>query len=137
MTYAIATYFTVDIDGAALGAWSTLQGLGMKIATESRETGGVGAAMTQLPGRLSYTNIQLGRPVCAETNAVMGWLSTFATKALPTTAVITSLDTDGSVITTWNLYGVMPTSWTGPSFDVGSPNIATETLELAYEGFLL
>lgn len=134
--YAMSTYFKAEIDGASLGAWDSITGFGIKIAMESRESGGVGNAMTQLPGRFSYTNIQLKRPVCPETKDVMKWLDKFAQSAHPCTAVITSLDADGKVIYTWSLDGVVPASWTGPSFDIASNQLATETLELAYKGFL-
>ena len=43
--------------------------------------------------------------------------------------------TDGSA-TTWNLEGVFPVKWNGPSLDVGANQAATETLELAHNGFL-
>ncbi|HEY1832101.1 MAG TPA: phage tail protein [Acidimicrobiales bacterium] len=135
-TYAISTYFTVEVDGSALGPWATLQGFGMKIASESRETGGVGNSMTQLPGRFSYTNIQLGRPVCSYTTSVVNWLTTFSVLPIPATAEIKSLDSTGKTIASWSLYGVIPAGWTGPSFDIGGAEVATETLELAYEGFL-
>jgi hypothetical protein len=42
----------------------------------------------------------------------------------------------GKIIYTWSLDGVVPASWTGPSFDVNAHQLATETLELAYTGFL-
>lgn len=134
--YAMSTYFTAEIDGASLGAWDSVNGLGIKISMESRESGGIGTAMAQLPGRYSYTNIQLKRPVCPATKDVMKWLNKFAQHARPCTAVITSLDADGKTIYAWNLDGVVPAAWTGPSFDIASNALATETLELAYKGFL-
>jgi phage tail-like protein len=134
--YAMSTYFTAEVDGASLGDWDSVNGFGIKIAMESRESGGVGTAMTQLPGRYSYSNIHLKRAVCASTKDVMKWLDKFAQSARPCTAVITSRDADGKMIVSWNLDGVVPTSWTGPTFDVNSNQLATETLELAYKGFL-
>lgn len=134
--YAMASYFKAEVDGASLGDWDSISGFGIKIAMESRESGGVGNAMAQLPGRFSFTNIQLKRAVCGETKDVMKWLNKFAQSARPCTAVISSLDADGKVIYTWNLDGVVPAAWTGPTFDVASTQLATETLELAYKGFL-
>jgi phage tail-like protein len=66
----------------------------------------------------------------------MKWLDKFAQSAHPCTAVISSCDSDGKVIISWNLDGVIPASWTGPTFDINSNQLATETLELAYKGFL-
>jgi len=36
----------------------------------------------------------------------------------------------------WNLEGVYPVKWTGPSLDAAGNQIAVETLELAHNGFL-
>jgi phage tail-like protein len=36
----------------------------------------------------------------------------------------------------WDLTGVIPVRWTGPSLSAESAKIATETLELAHHGFL-
>ncbi len=39
-------------------------------------------------------------------------------------------------VATWNLSGVVPVRWTGPSLNVESPKVATETIEIAHHGFL-
>ena len=52
------------------------------------------------------------------------------------TAEIAALDTEGKPIATWNLEGVFPVKWNGPSLDIGANQVATETLELAHNGFL-
>jgi phage tail-like protein len=52
------------------------------------------------------------------------------------TATITLLDAHGAEVIHWDLRGVHPNSWVGPSFDAGSSKIAIETLELVHEGFL-
>ena len=53
-----------------------------------------------------------------------------------TTASITALGPDNKEIVSWSLDGVVPVRWTGPAFNVESPKVAVETLELAYHGFL-
>jgi phage tail-like protein len=134
--FATSTYFGFEVDGASLGSWGSVSGFGIRIAVETRESGGVGTGTAQLPGRFSYTNLRLTRPVCASTKDVMKWIATFGRTAKASTAVITSRDSMGKIICTWNLDGVVPASWTGPSFDVNTNSLATETLELAYTGFL-
>ena len=52
------------------------------------------------------------------------------------TAEISALDSEGKPIATWNLEGVFPVRWNGPSLDIGANQAATETLELAHNGFL-
>ena len=39
------------------------------------------------------------------------------------------------VVASWGLLGVVPVRWTGPSLNLDSPKVATETLELAHHGF--
>jgi hypothetical protein len=51
--------------------------------------------------------------------------------------VLKALNPNMSIVMTWNLEGVLPVSWSGPSYDVlTSPEVASETLEFAYKGFL-
>ncbi|MCJ7712603.1 MAG: phage tail protein, partial [Chloroflexi bacterium] len=46
---------------------------------------------------------------------------------------IAACTASGEEIATWNLAGVVPVKWSGPSLDVMSNNVATETLEIAYQ----
>ena len=43
---------------------------------------------------------------------------------------------DRKVVATWGLVGVIPVRWTGPSLNLDTPKVATETLEIAHHGFL-
>jgi phage tail-like protein len=51
------------------------------------------------------------------------------------TAEISALDPEGHPLATWNLEGVYPVRWTGPSLDISNNQVASETLELAHNGF--
>jgi phage tail-like protein len=42
---------------------------------------------------------------------------------------------DGKVVATWELDGVVPVRWSGPSLNLDSPKVATETVEIAHHGF--
>jgi phage tail-like protein len=64
---------------------------------------------------------------------LMIWLQTQMIAVLPMTMAITAMTAGGEEITTWNLSGVVPVKWSGPSLDVMSNNVATETLEIAYQ----
>jgi len=132
----LSVFFEVNIDRSLLGAWSKCTGLGIELEVDSRTDGGMGLFMHQLTGRFKYTNLQLSRPICAETSMVMAWLPSFSMLGSGTTATITALDPAGKTILSWDLYGVVPVRWTGPEFDINSLQVATETLELAYQGFL-
>ena len=63
----------------------------------------------------------------------MLWLQSNMIKVVPQTMSITAMTMNGDEITTWNLAGVVPVKWTGPSLDIMSNNVATETLEVTYQ----
>ena len=42
---------------------------------------------------------------------------------------------DGSVVATWELDGVGPVRWSGPTLNLDSPKVAIETVEIAHHGF--
>ena len=133
---AVAYMFKVKIDGEELGLWNSFEGLGMETMIETREEGGNNQFIHQLPGRLKYTNVKISRPVGTDSSRVAAWLSGMATGVKRTTASITALGPDNKEIVSWSLDGVVPVRWTGPAFNVDSPKVALETLELAYHGFL-
>jgi phage tail-like protein len=65
----------------------------------------------------------------------MSWLSSMTTGVTVRTASISAMTADGKVIAKWSLMGVIPVRWTGPSLNLDSPKVATETLEIAHHGF--
>ena len=133
---AIAYTFKVKIDGQELGLWNSFEGLGMETTIETREEGGNNQFIHQLPGRLKYTNVKFSRPVGPDSSKVAQWLSSMATGVKRTTASIIALGPDNKEIVSWSLDGVVPVKWTGPAFNVESPKVAMETLEMAYHGFI-
>ena len=76
------------------------------------------------------------RPVNADTAKIAQWLGKLSKGVERTTAQIVALTGDGEEVWHWNLTGVIPVKWTGPSFSADSAKVATETLELAHHGFL-
>jgi phage tail-like protein len=132
----VAYMFKVKIDSHELGLWNSFEGLGMEATVETREEGGNNQFIHQLPGRLKYTNVKISRPVGTDSSEVARWLSSMADCVTRTTASISALGPDNKEIVSWSLDGVVPIRWTGPAFNVESPKVAVETLELAYHGFI-
>lgn len=132
----LSVYFSVEVDGADLGDWTTCSGLGIQIETQSRGDTAMSFVMHHLPGHVSFTNLVLGRPISPDTEKAVKWITSFAMMPVPTLAQVKALDPAGGLIVAWNLFGVIPVKWTGPSFDATSLRIAEEQLELAYKGFL-
>lgn len=134
---AVSVRFHLHLDNQNIGWWNSFDGLGMETAIEQREEGGNNAWVHQLPTRLKFTNVKLSRPINEDSEKVALWFMEIAKKVKRgSTAQIKAVATDGKVIAQWSLNDVVPVRWTGPSFSVDSPKVATETLELAYHGFL-
>jgi phage tail-like protein len=129
--------FHVQVDGGAdLGDWNKCDGLTVEYEIKEYQEGGNNDYVHRLPGRVKYQNIKLTRPLNPDSNRVASWVSSNRTSFQRKTARIAALDTQGKPIVTWNLTGVYPVKWSGPSFDVSSNQAATETLELAHNGFM-
>lgn len=132
---AVSVCFGVAIDQLQLGTFNSCEGLGIEVVMEQREEGGNNAFVWQLPTRLKFSNIKLSRPVCTDTTEVMKWLSELSTGVVPKTANIWAMTAERKVVASWGLLGVIPVKWSGPSLNLDSPKVATETLEIAHHGF--
>lgn len=134
---AVAMCFKVTIDkGESLGLFSSCEGLGLEVVLEQREEGGNNGFVHQLPVRVKYTNVKLTRPINADSSKVAEWFASMKGTVKRSTAAISAMTAkDEHVIATWTLEGVIPVRWQGPSLNVETLKVATETLELAHHGF--
>jgi phage tail-like protein len=129
--------FRVKLDGGAdLGNWSKCDGLSVEYDVFEYKEGGENTFIHRIPGRVKYQNLKLTRPINKDSKRVADWIAGMKTKVKRETAAISALDTEGQAIATWNFEGVYPVRWSGPSLDISSNQVATETLELAHNGFL-
>jgi phage tail-like protein len=133
---AVTVCFAVSIDGDNLGVFNSCEGLGVEVVMEQREEGGNNGYVWQLPTRLKYTNVKLSRALGPDTVKVAQWFSGMTGKVGRRTATIVAMTSDNSEVASWNLTGVVPVRWSGPSLNTDSPKIATETIEIAHHGFL-
>lgn len=133
---AVSVVFDVKIDKSGLGLFNSCEGLGCEVVLEQREEGGNNGFVWQLPTRVKYSNIKLTRPVGKDSPKLTAWLASFASGVQVYTATISAMTVDGTVVATWNLNGVLPVRWSGPSLNPDTPKVATETVELAHHGFL-
>ena len=134
---AVGVFFKLKIDDNDLGAWNSCEGLGAEVVLESREEGGNNLYVWQLPTRVKYSNVKLTRPLTADTQKVAKWFASMAGQISRKTAEIQAVAFDGTQpVARWGLVGVVPVRWTGPSFNLDSPKVATETIEIAHHGFI-
>ena len=133
---AVSVCFSVMIGNKELGTFISCEGLGVEVVLEQREEGGFNSQVWQLPTRLKYTNIKLSRPLGPDTKKIAEWFASMTTGVKRRTATIVARNAMNEEVASWNLSGVVPVRWTGPSLNVESPKIATETIEIAHHGFL-
>jgi phage tail-like protein len=131
----VGLFFKIKIDTCELGAFTTCDGLSMDVETEDRIEGGNNGFVHKLPLRIKYSNVKFTRPVGPESAKVAQWLAGMADGVTRGTATIEALTPDGHRLVSWNLQGVIPVKWQGPSFSAESPKVAMETLEIAHHGF--
>lgn len=132
----LTSFFNVTIDGVNLGSWTGVSGISMSFNHEAKVDSAVSFLQNHLPGPLTYGDITLTRIPNQWTNATMAWFSSFHMLPVPATAEILGKDGQLNTVISWELIGVVPKSWTGPSFKVGEATHGTETLVLQHWGFL-
>src|ERR1041385_2165693 len=134
---ALSPRFTVSIDGfGSLGSWTKCEGLAVEDEVFEHQEGGCNVYIPRPPGRRKYPNVKLTRPLDKESQTVVKWVTGMGSKVERHSAEIAVLDANGDVVCRWNLTGVCPIKWTGPTLDAAGNQIANETLELAHNGFL-
>jgi phage tail-like protein len=133
---AVTVCFAVSIDDDNLGTFNSCEGLGIEVVLETREEGGNNGMVWQLPSRLKYPNVKLSRPLGKQTVKIAQWFASMINGVEPKTATISAMTLDGTIVARWGLLGVVPVRWSGPSLNLDSPKVATETIEIAHHGFL-
>lgn len=129
-------HFRLRIDGISLGDWNSCDGLGCEVEMEQHHEGGNNEFVWQLPSRVRYSNVTLTRPLTAATTKVAQFLSKLPQGVRRGTAQIAALRPNQAPLVQWGLADVVLVRWTGPTFDPARSDVATETIELAYHGFL-
>ncbi|MCG7528721.1 phage tail protein [Streptomyces sp. OfavH-34-F] len=122
--------------GNDLGAFHPCSGLGAEVEVEQYAEGGNNGFAWQLPGRITWTNITLTRPVTADTLKIARWLSETTQRVERKDGEIVALRPNLTRIISWQIQGIVPVRWQGPSFDPASSQAAIETLEIAHEGLV-
>jgi phage tail-like protein len=131
----LAMHFDVVVDGVDLGTWSKCDGLTVEFGVLSHTTGDSDDVILS-SGRPTYNNISLTRPVTPASRMVTQWLSSQRRQPTKGTGAIVLMDASNVPVMTWELYGVLPVKYSGPSLDVSGSTVAMESLVLAHEGFL-
>lgn len=132
--WALTVSYQVTLDDDDLGAFASVEGLGIEVVMELREEGGNNAHIWALPTRIKYPNVKLSRPLSSDAARVVRWILGIAESSQRSNGVITAMDSAGNAVLSWELADVVPVRWSGPSLNSDSSKVATETLELAHHG---
>ncbi len=133
---AVALRFEVKVDGKSLGSFTGCEGLAAEYEVHEHQEGGENTYIHRIPGRLKYPNIKLTRPVDGDSGAIAQWFAELKSSVKRSTARITAQDGKRQALAEWQLEGVWPVKWTGPTFKADQSGVVTETLELAHHGFV-
>ncbi|MFE4856906.1 phage tail protein [Streptomyces sp. NPDC056670] len=132
--FATTPFFRLAIGGNDLGTFQTCSGLGAQVEVETYAEGGNNNFDWQLPGRVTWSNITFTRPVTKETIKIARWFDQIVKQVTPKDGEIVALKPDRTPIISWQVLGIVPVRWQGPSFDPSDSQAAVETLEIAHEG---
>jgi phage tail-like protein len=130
---ALQHFFVVRLgSGMLLGTFTEVDGIGAQFETFDYEEGG-NPYYVKLRGRTQQTNITLKAGLTSSV-ALMQWV--LDPNPAPKDLYIAFKDaTANNNVREFGFYDAIPVRWTGPSANVGASAVATESLELAHQGF--
>jgi phage tail-like protein len=126
------------VDGVLLAGFGELSGLQAQTEVFEYKEGGLNSYTHKLPGRTTYSNVTLK---WGATNSSDLWkwyhdlLTSTKTKDQKKRVSIVHYDEEHQEVRRWNLSGVFPVKWVGPSFNSATSAVAIDSLELAYAEF--
>ncbi|MGM0448939.1 MAG: phage tail protein [Methanobacteriota archaeon] len=129
-------HFTVEWGGSRIGCTRVS---GLEIAYDDvayREGSASEYGDRKLPGRPRYANLVLERGVVPGDNEFFAWLNTIQLGSVERRDVSVSLlDENHDPAVVWKVKNAWPVRLAGPTLDARGTGVATETLELAHEGY--
>jgi phage tail-like protein len=120
-------------DVSAIGYFTEISGLSAEVDTLTYNEGGNNEFVHRLPTRVKYPNLVLKRGITSE-DGLMKWFQRSHTEAERTDITVTMLSPSHERLRTWTFVNAYPIKWTGPTFNAGQSQMATEAIEIAHEG---
>ncbi|WP_239375967.1 phage tail protein [Frankia sp. Cj5] len=118
--------------------FTAIEGLEASYEVKTYDEGGENGFQHQLLGRVRYQNLKLTRPVDGSTKKLSAWFSSFRQEgaARAVVATVVAFNDNREPVAEWTMTGVCPVRYSGPHLSTDQAKVATETLELAHQGFL-
>jgi phage tail-like protein len=126
--------FAVELDGITRAGFRECSGLeSSQNGVEYREGTDKNLAPRKIPGLNSLSDITLSRGITSD-SALWEWRDRVSRGAAERHNIsITMVDDAGAAKVRWNLFDCWPKTWSGPSLNATSDELAVEQLTLAYE----
>ena len=119
-------------DGELLGAFTDVKGIGVKFEDKEYKEGG-NPYTVKLRGRAQQSNLTLMTGLTRLTT-LMDWV--LSSNPAPKNVYVTFQTADGQKIRGFGFASAIPMGWTGPDASIAANAVATESLELAHQGFI-
>jgi phage tail-like protein len=122
--------FVVEIAGEKEAVFTECTLPVVELEIEEVKEGGLNEFIHQLPGHRKSARLTLKSGV-GKSSLVTWCNETMAGKFKTKTVTIRLLDTQKSVVASWDILNAYPIKWTGPSLKSDDNSVAIQTLELA------
>ena len=129
-----AHHFIVELDGIARAGFRECTGLDTRQTPVEYREGKDAHTVRKLPGLVTYTNITLRWGMSDDTQLWDWRKKAMDGKIERKNGSIVLIDEDGTEKTRWNFREAWPVTWSGPSLNATSNDVAIEALEIAHEG---
>jgi phage tail-like protein len=129
--------FRLELEGASLGSFASLEGPGVSIEIlEFREGGDPNAIPRKLPGRTTFANVTLKRGYVNQ-SVFEAWIGQVREGApgFRKNLSLVILDRDGAEAARYNLFNCWPASWQVSTLDGKGTDVVIEEVVLAVEWF--
>jgi phage tail-like protein len=132
---ALEPAFSVMIGMALLGTFTECSGLAAEYETYPYAEGGNNLFVTTLRGRLRHPNVTLKGGV-TDHSVLLDWvLGSGWILSDPANVTVTFHDPTGAALRQFYLLAASPVRWSGPTGNAAANAVATESLEIAHQGF--
>lgn len=132
---AIALRFSFSIGNIKINRITGCDGLSAEYELDEYREGGQAGFVHRLPVRLKHTNVRLIRPIDSDSGVIATWFSETQKRPCRREATIAAYNGNGAEVASWVLSGAWPVKYTGPTLSSTSVLAATETIEIAHNGF--
>ena len=128
--------FRVEIDGITRAGFQSCSGLeASQEANTYREGTDRGRTMRKMPGLITYGDITLNRGITSDAELWQWRDAVMSGDVDRRNLSIVLMNDKGEDAIRWNFRNCWPTTWSGPSLDASSDEVAIEEMTLTHEGF--